>query len=299
MAARRQFVYTPLPGLRPKVAYAGKRFNAWWEGYAFDPAYERRATLIRQSRKGMALGTTSDQADLVAETIWGPGRLEPGNVSWMAHISRALMIDTKASVLVYGAGRGGPIQDLRRTAHWSLTGYGRRASTDMNVRVTSYDRARRRAGRPRFQGGMLLFDLHTDPEPVTLMKMFADMIQPGGKAILVDYSVERRDLRLRGAFQQPWTGLARPVEDYRQAAEQAGFTIGIEIDETSQFMPLVENGWAGWRSAVRMLNEIKDNRERAALMAMFSRYAGLWADRYEAMEAGLLRVSRLTLEKTG
>ena len=55
-----------LPGLRAKLAFAGRKFHAWWEGYAFDEAAERAAL---QSK--FAIGGANAPEEIIAEAIWG------------------------------------------------------------------------------------------------------------------------------------------------------------------------------------------------------------------------------------
>lgn len=287
----------PLPGIQPKLAYASRRFHAWWEGYAFDPVIERRAIMLHRVKSGRHLTTLADQADLVAEAIWGHNRLEPGTPAWTLHLARSLMIDTRAKVAVFGAGRGGPLQDLKAGTRWNIQGYGRRASSEGRLAVNEYGRIRQKINKPTMGGGMIIFEGHREPDATALYKLMFEMLVPGAKAVIVDFTVPRREVRLKSAFTAPWQGSPRPAHEVSTALTEAGFTLTGEIDETAIYLPLIAHGWAGWRSAWQILNAIEDNRQRAALLNLMSTHANIWAERYEALQAGYLQVTRFLMEK--
>ncbi|MEO0611812.1 MAG: hypothetical protein AAFY83_00645 [Pseudomonadota bacterium] len=286
-----------LPGIAPKLSYVGRRFHAWWEGYAFDPYVERRSVLLQHSRAGRPLASLDDQADLVAEAIWGPGRIEPGSPAWTLHLARSLMIDTHARVAVLGAGRGAPLFDLKTGTRWRTTGYTRRACPAQGVRLIDYSHLRKRAGRNTMDGGMILFEAHRESDVVQPFRLLSDLIGAGGKGVAVDFTVPRREIRLKSAFASPWQGVAHPAATLREAAEKSRFDVIGEVDDTPTFIPLVRQGWAGWRSAWQILNGVADNRQRAGLVTLLGTHANLWAERLEALEAGYLQVTRLILEK--
>ena len=286
-----------LPGISPKLAYIGRRFHAWWEGFAFDEALERQSILLQHSRPGRALSTISDQADLVAEVIWGAGRIEPGSPAWTLHLARSLMIDTKARVGVLGAGRGAPLNDLKTGTRWQVTGYARRACPYPGVRLNDYSYMRNRHVRADMAGAMILFEAHRESDAAIPFAMMDRLLMPGGKAVAVDFTIPRREVRLNAAFASPWQGNPQPISVLREAAAKVGLEIVSEIDDTPTFIPLIQQGWAGWRAAWQILNGTEDNRLRSSLITLLGAHAMLWAERLEAMQAGYLQVTRLVLEK--
>ena len=226
MVAPRYQTQPSLPGVRPKMALVSRRFFAWWEGLAFDPILERSAILLEQSRRGNRLATLADQADLVAETIWGHGRLEPGSPAWTMHAARSLMVETNAHVAVLGAGRGAPLSDLGHGTRWRVTGFAERpCRMPRGRRVIAYDRARRRLTRAQMAGALAFFELHRDPEPASVFNLLHEIVEPGGKLAVVDYTIDRRGFRLKGAFEAPWSGAPRTIDEIAKIARDCGFRI--------------------------------------------------------------------------
>ncbi len=298
MREKRKYSSVRLPGLQPKIAYAGRRFHAWWEGYGFDPTFERTELLLHHSRQGLPLNSITDQADMVSEAIWGYGRIEPGSPAWSMHLARSLMINTNARVGVFGAGRGAPLRDLKKGTRWRLSGFGRHAKSLRSLPYKDYNLARQRMNKPVFDGGMMLFELHRESEPENMLRLMYEMLLPGAKATIVDFSIVRKGVRLKSAFEAPWQGVPQQAAFYEAGARNVGFEVTGQVDDTQMFIPLITRGFAGWRSAWQILENISDNRQRAALLRLMSDHAAVWAERYDAMRSGQLIVTRIMVEKS-
>ena len=178
-----------------------------------------------------------------------------------------------------------------------MTGYTRRACPVSGVKLIDYSHLRKRNGRATMDGGMILFEAHRESDITLPFRLMADLLVPGAKAVAVDFTVPRREIRLKAAFANPWHGVAQPTEVLRNAAQSAGLDVVSEVNDTPTFLPLISRGWAGWRSAWQILNGVADNRQRAGLITLLGVHANLWAERLEAMQAGYLQVTRFTLEK--
>lgn len=280
----------------PKVGYLGRRFHAWWEGHGFDPALERRAVLLGSRGVG-SLNDVQDQTSFIGEALWGPGRLGPGSPSWTMLLARTLMIDEKAKVGVFGAERGGVLYDLQSGTNWHVSGYSHYAVSMPQIRLNNYNRMNKRRHKPSLDGAMMLFEMYREPEPKTQLDILAQMLLPGGKAVLVDFTSLRRDVRLKHAFAGHWNGILRHSSDYEALAKQSGLSITNIVDVTPQYLPLISQGWASWRYAWQILSDIPDNRQRLHMLNLITEYASIWAERYDAMRSGQLLVSRLMVEK--
>ncbi len=296
MHAHKRHANLRLPGITPKLSYVGRRFYAWWEGYGFDPALERRVVLLKPGA-AKSLSTMTDRADFVAESVWGPGRTMPGSPAWTLHLARSLMIDSKAKVGLFGAERGAVLRDLSAGTKWSISGFTRNISKVRNGNIQDYTKVRQRIGKPVFDGAIMLFELHHEVEPAQLMRLLAEKMKPGAKAVIVDFTCLRKNVRLKSAFAAPWQGTLRQAAEYENLIEGAGLLVVSTMDETSQYLPLVARGWAGWRYAWQILSDVGDNRQRATLLGLMGNYAALWAERHDAMRSGHLQVTRLMIEK--
>lgn len=283
----------PLPGLQAKLAYAGRKFHAWWEGYAFDEAVERAALRTKYSPIG---ADPQDVEEWIAAAIWGGGRLEPGGPAWTLRFARLLSLPTRARVILFGAGAGGPLRDLKKGARWRVTGFTR-AKHAAQKDLRSYDAALQRLDKAAAAGAISFFDLHRDASPGAFANFAATLLAPRARAVFVDYAVARKGVRLRSCFPARKHGAPKAEAEYREAIKNAGFSVDDVSDETAAFLPLIAQGWAQWRRAYDQVNRMPDARQRAAMMRALADQARLWADRFEAMKSGQLRVICLRATK--
>ena len=278
-----------LSGMKAKLTYAGRYFHAWWEGYAFNDMAERAA--IAAHYPGPAAGA-AQPFESVAQLIWGEGRLEPGSPAWTMRFARLLSLPVKANVVVFGAGAGAPLSDLRHGTKWKLAGFTR-ASIAGSRDLKSYDDTFRKLHDANAAGALSFFELSADADPAAFARIVGERLLPGAKAVFVDFTVARKGARLRHCFPSAMKGTARTIEEYERALAAAGFTIGAKVDETATFLPLVTQGWSGWRRAYELIKRFENTRQRAQLARYMGAHAHLWAERFEAMKSGQLRVTRI------
>lgn len=274
-----------LPGMRAKLTFASRRFYAWWEGYAFDPDAERAALQASLTSAGGVSGRPVE--DIVAEAIWGAGRLEPGTPAWTMRYARMLQLPVKASVMVFGAGAGAPLDDIDRGTRWKAHGLTH-AKNVKRARLGHYSSAVERIHKPDADGALSLFQLTRDASPTVFAEIAAALVQTGAKTVFIDYAVARKGARLPACF--PGGANPKTESDYRAALRSAGFFVDEAGDDTRAFLPLIEQGWTGWRRAYEAISHIEDACLRAEMMCAMRDQAELWAERYEALNSGQLRV---------
>lgn len=276
-----------LPTMRAKLAFATRRLHAWWEGYAFEPAAERAALQAMLPLDGSPSGRPV--ADIVAETIWGPGRLEPGSPVWTMRFAHILALPAKAEAVVFGAGAGAPIRDLEQGTRWKVRGLTH-AKGVASGKLSHVSTAMTKIQKGGADGTLSFFQLSRETTPSAFAEFASEFVTPGSKAIFVDYAVVRKGARLSRCFGAPGMGTPKTETDYRDALRNAGFVVDEVGDETRNFMELIAHGWAGWRRSYGAISHIEDGRLRAAMLREMSDQAKLWAERYEAMKSGQLRV---------
>lgn len=286
----------PLP-LQGRLALAGRRFNAWWEGYAFDEAAEKAHILSLQMTAREARGLPLHQE--VAQAIWGDGRFDPGDAAWTMRHARTLGADFKAAVVVLGAGAGGPIRDLKNGVRWNLTGYSRIPERIKSLDVSPYETALQRINRAAAGAGLCFFELHRDADPAMIAMFAGELVRPNAPFVFVDFTVARKGARLKSCFADPWDGAPRPADQVADMLESAGFRVGDRNDETRAFLPLVKRGWARWRTAYGRAVETPNSDHRTAYLRALGAYAHLWAERFDALKAGQLQVTRFQARRKG
>jgi hypothetical protein len=282
-----------IDGMRARLAMAGRRFNAWWEGYAFDPALEGDDVA---ERHGVQRAIRNVEAE-VAEHIWGAGRREPGDPAWTMRHARTLGLPTKARVFVFGAGGGAPLRDLKTATRWKVTGFCRTPTRAPGLDIRSYDVALTRPGKAPADGAICLFELHRDPDPSSFARLASEMLRAGAPMSIVDFTMARKGARLKTCFPDASPGAPRVAADTIRLLKEAGFSVADSADETRLFAPLIAKGWAHWRRAYESARGAGDARIRADMMRFLGEYAFIWAERLDALKSGHLQVTRFQARK--
>ncbi|MEL7492036.1 MAG: hypothetical protein AAGJ73_15080 [Pseudomonadota bacterium] len=288
-----------MKGLQTDIALAGRRFHAWWEGYAFDGPAERNRLARAHGLSASGASATYRPEDEIAQCIWGAGRLEPGGPVWTMRFARELGVSLRARVVVLGAGAGGPLRDLKTATRWKVSGFSRYLGTARGVDLKSYEQVMSRINKAAADGGISLFELHRDPDPRAFAAFAAELIAPGAPMIFVDFTVARKGRGLKSCFTSPWGGSPKPANDVTALLNEAGFRVVDTSDETRAFLPLIAQGWASWRTAYEEARTIKNVAERVAHLQVLSQYAHLWAERLDALKAGQLQVTRFQTRRNG
>lgn len=293
-AAKAEEAPLPLPS---RIALAGRRFNAWWEGYDFNEAAERANILSgRTIAKEPPRFAVHDD---IPQGIWGDGRFDPGDAAWTMRHARTLGADLKAAVVVLGAGAGGPIRDLRNGTRWKLTGYARIPARIKALDVSPYEVALKRINRAAADAGLCFFELHRDADPAMIAMFAAELVRPNAAFVFVDFTMARKGARLKSCFADPWDGAPRPADQVADMLDKSGFRVGDRNDETRAFLPLITRGWARWRAAYARAQDLPKSGQRADYLRALGAYAHLWAERFDAMKAGQLQVTRFQTRRKG
>lgn len=281
-------------GLRTRLAMTGRRFHAWWEGYAFDAALEREDVAARFGE----LGAGPSPEDEIAEWIWGAGRHEPGEPAFTMRLARTLGLPSRARLVVFGAGAGGVLRDLKAGAQWKVAGLGRASLRAPGLDLRSYDEALARLNKAGADGALCFFELHRDADPAAFGRFAGELLKPGAPATFIDFAIARKGARLKSCFAGAWPGAPRIAADYIRALKDAGFTVADTADETRSFMPLVARGWAHWKRAYDAATRTAEPRLRAERVRALGEYAQLWAERYDALRSGQLQALRIQARKS-
>lgn len=282
--------------LRERLAFESRRFNAWWEGYAFDAAAEKRAIAATGDAARQPEGPFDQD---IAAAIWGEGRLDPGDAAWTMRHARTLGVALKARVVILGAGVGGPVRDLKNGTRWKLSGYSKIREKVKSLDVIPYEAALSRINRASAEGGISFFELHRDADPAMIALFAAELVQPNAPFAFVDFTVARKGARLKACFADPWGGSPRQTDQFAEVLDKSGFRVVDAVDETRAFLPLVARGWSRWRTAYARALDFSDRRARADYLRLLAAYAHLWAERFDAIKAGQLQVTRILTRRKG
>ena len=280
-------------GVHGRLEFAARRFHAWWEGYAFDAALEGADIAERLGEEKSPEGFEF----AIAELLWGAGRTEPGDPAWTMRHARTLGLPTKARVIVFGAGGGAPLRDLKAATRWKVSGLSRVAAPMRGFDLRTYDAALARPIKSGADGAISFFELHRDADPAAFARFAGDLLRPSAATSFVDYTLARKGTRLKGCFPETAPGAPRVPADTIRILKEAGFAVSDTVDETRLFMPLIVKGWAHWKRAYEAANAAGPARLRGEMLRFLSGAAHLWAERFDALKAGHLQVTRFQARK--
>ena len=276
-----------LPDLRARMTYAGRRFHAWWEGFAFDAHFERADIVLNHAKIADILVDESATASVISELVWGAGHCEPGGPSWSMALARTLPPAAKdKKTLILGANAAIIRHDLRAVFSGPIDIAELGVYNLSSAYAEYYDR------------GLCVFPFYRDEDVAAASAALAGVMASRGRVSLVDFTIAHERTSIPAAFVKPWGGAPSYTGLFGDYLRAADFIIDQTVDETERFMPLIAHGWAGWRHAWQLLRGVSNDHHRAALTAALETYASMWAERYEALRTGQLRVTRFDLRKS-
>ncbi|MBV9248953.1 MAG: hypothetical protein JO227_06895 [Acetobacteraceae bacterium] len=240
----------------------------------------------------------------VTDGLWGHGFQMPGGEEEVLRLARPLSLSGGARVLLVGAGSGGPPccvaaalggwvtgfeadPDLAVAAseHCIRSGLGRRAQ------VEGWNTDSPEFGQRQFHHALALEPLRTSlPEPA--LAALAEALRPAGQLVLLE-TVADTPLNAADADTVRWGKLEgrdpAMVPSERNVSRVLG-RLGFEVRATEDVsLRHTQEALAGWRRAVRGLEEQRPTHHHAALLV---REAEVWLRRLRLFRTQRLRLVR-------
>jgi cyclopropane fatty-acyl-phospholipid synthase-like methyltransferase len=239
----------------------------------------------------------------VAEALWGEGFLLPGGGEEVVRLAKPLGLSTASSLLLIGAGTGGPPRHIASQLGVWVTGYeansrlvalanerGQRAGLGRRAQVESWDPQQPKFPAGYFHHGMAVEPLRGEP-PGPLLKAIKRALKPGGQFVLEEL-VADRPLQPAEPAVNTWVRLGHraimvPSElAMTDALAQLGFDVRIVEDVSQRQM---QQALQGWRAIVRRMAQDHAGLRQVSLVV---REAELWLARIRLMRAQQLRLVR-------
>lgn len=238
-----------------------------------------------------------------AEMLWGEGYLFPGGADFTLRLAKPLCLSPASSLLLLGAGSGGPTCCIANTLGVWVSGYEENArlaalANERSTRAGLARRAQVEVWNPHtpqfalhyFHHAIAIEPLHGAPAQPTLAAVSL-ALKPGGQFVLVE-TVADLPLDPADPAVATWARLERrPADAPRELAisktlARLGFDVRIVEDMTRCHLQLAMEGW---QNTVRAM---ADARPAARLLAHVVDEAELWMARFRLMQAGRLRLVR-------
>ncbi len=239
----------------------------------------------------------------VAERLWGEGFLFPGGDEEILRLAKPLGLSAASSMLVVGAGAGGPPRRIASEFGVWVTGYeanprlvelanerSRRAGLGRRAQVEEWDPDAPKFPRRYFHHGMVIDALRAArPEP--LLRAVSLALKPGGQLVLLE-TVSDLPLDPAEPLVGSWARLDHrgpevPSElGVTDLLARLGFDVRIVEDVSRRQM---HDAVQGWHRAVKSWAEARPPMRQVAVVV---REAELWLARFRLMRAGRLRLVR-------
>jgi hypothetical protein len=275
----------------PKTARRVAAVSAWVADIP-PPTHERPAAIWPAARIGLA------------EQLWGEGFVSPGGEAEVLNLARPFGLTAAASLLLFGAGPGGPARAIATEFGAWVSGY----ESDPELHDLALERARRsELGKrvqaagwnqavPKFRARFFHHCLAREPlrgaDPAPVLAAFAAALKRGGQLALVEL-VADAPLDPADPNVAAWARLERRPPVLPSEAAINGHLAGLGFD-----MRVVENishrhslqALIGWRAAVQEMH--RQQRPPPAHAALVVAEAELWFRRLDLIRAGKLRLLR-------
>ncbi|MCZ6845482.1 MAG: methyltransferase domain-containing protein, partial [Alphaproteobacteria bacterium] len=201
------------------------------------------------------------------ERLWGTGFLLPGGTEFVSELTRPLNLGSKTSVLVLGAGMGGPsnsiakefgafIDGIEPDPELAVAGVKRAAIVKGMSRVTiknlsiDDDSAFARKYDAIFGQEILLQRANVSQ----LLDRCANALKENGKLVITDFTSADETA---GSSIEAWlkrekaAGSIREEGELRALFTEAGFRMRTVEDLTDRYIGLVHNGWVALERSLR------------------------------------------------
>lgn len=250
-----------------------------------------------------ALPWTRDRLD-VLDALWGDGFQFPGGEIETLRLAKPLGLSAASSLLLLGAGGGGPACSMANKLGVWVTGFEAeqtlvdaaqarigRAKLGKRAQVDRWDPSEPDLARNFYHHGLALEPLRgVKPEPT--LAAIAAAIKPGGQLMMTE-TVADTPLDPADPDVARWsllenrdpTALSSEVTITRVLG-RLGFDVRIAEDISRRH---IEQAMLGWRTQVRDMKDVKPNRRQALLIVG---EAELWLVRTRLFRAGKLRLVR-------
>jgi SAM-dependent methyltransferase len=240
----------------------------------------------------------------VVNALWGDGFQFPGGQAETMRLVKPLGLSAATSLLVLGAGSGGPPCSIASNLGVWVTGYesdpdllnaaadrSLRAGLSRRAQMTAWDPEAPSFERGYFHHGLALEPLRDGQVEPTLAAL-AQALKPGGHLVLLE-TVADTPLNPDDEVVAAWQRLdgrrldRLPAEiTITRALGRLGFDVRIVEDVSLRH---IQQSVTGWRDAVRGMEHAKPNHREAAQLI---KEAELWLLRIRLFRSRALRLVR-------
>jgi SAM-dependent methyltransferase len=240
-----------------------------------------------------------------AASLWGEGFLSPGGEEEALRLCKPLGLQESHSLLILGAGLGGPARAI--TSAWGtwVTGFerdpelaaagealSRKAKVEKKAEIRPYDPAAPSFRPNYFHHALVQEELWTVEDKPRLLEAVATALKPGGQLVMTDLTLGAAGLSFEDETARAWARLDRSPAHLEPAEEQTGLLArnGFDVRIAEEISARqVQQAVAAWREMVDLLVAQPPTRAQALTVIQ---EAELWLRRLALLRSGRLRLMR-------
>lgn len=304
------------------------RLKAWWEGYDVNDIEARlRASNGRSNPAGGAPvppqhGSPTRELPVlpwstsrihISQYIWGEGHCGPGGPDHIIGMSKLLALSPEMSMMVLGAGLGGPARVLAHEFGVWITGYETSeelatAGMDLSTMhgmakkapILHYNPETPEPFERNFDRAFIKDTLFTIANKPDLMRKVNSKLKVDSLVLVSDYVMRSATFRDKPEYtdwktQEPLTPYLATHDEELEIFESAGFAVRVNEDISEHYVELITRAWAHVDTVVNDL--MKQGEQGKGMIETLLHEAEFWSLRAKLLESGDLQMCRILASK--
>lgn len=280
-----------------------KRLGAWWRG-------EPRPESAGASRPEPGDMRSPSDWLVVAERLWGPSNLGPGEDAYFPRLALGLNLSADKTLAYFGIGLGGAARRIVDKSDVWIVGFEadadaaaqgkeqcRRAGQGKKVAISHVTYDFLSLPKEKFHAAIAKEAFHDVANKARVFQQIARALKGGGAFLITDYVVTGDPLdaggcmALFGKRSAPVSPLT--TAEYLALLARHGLDLRVNENVTELYAGFVMDGWSNLRSLLDHLGAQADNPvRRMHFLRSVADEAAMWAARLEALRTGKLEVRR-------
>lgn len=306
------------------------RLKAWWEGYDVrDMEARLRAAQAKEhvppqiktapepplaalDRELPVLPWNESRIE-ISQYIWGEGYCGPGGPDHIIGMSKLMALSPEMSLMVLGAGLGGPARVLAHEFGAWVTGYeasekladaGMELSTKHGMAkkapILHYSPEMPEPFERNFDRAFIKDTLFTIANKPELLRKINAKMKVDSLVLVSDYVMGSATFREKPEYaqwkaQEPLTPYLYTHDEETALFDSTGFTVRVNEDISEHYVTLIAKAWSNVDSVISGL--VKGGGKNKPLIDALLREAEFWSLRSKLMESGDLQMWRILASK--
>lgn len=302
------------------------RLKAWWEGYDIDDIRARLARgedieeianepeEVQEPESDAPEAMVWDDKRLeTAQLIWGEGYCGPGGAEYVTSMSKLLGMSSKMSVVVIGAGLGGPSRVLANEFGAWITGYEQsdnlaekgmalsvKAGLEGKAPIKNYDPGSDDPFERTFDRAYSKEALYTVEDKPKLLQNVFNQLKDGGLFLINDYTLSSVDALAdkdvqKWIRQEPSQPYPVPNDTMEKLLTDCGYILRVNEDITDQYIDMIAKSWAGVDKVIESLTKSKEDQSET--IQRLIKEAEYWMLKSKTMKDGHVKAWRFLVYK--